>query len=45
MLLQVLLSDRSECVGKERYAGYFEIKMLSTESVRAVLVDELELTP
>ncbi len=38
--LSNLSSDQSE-----RFVGYFEIKILSTESLRVAFTKELELTP
>ena len=45
ILFPVLSSDQRECFGKERFAEYFERKMLSIELIRAAFAEELELTP
>ncbi len=42
--LWVLLTDRSESSGKERFVGYFEINVLSIELGRVVFLKELKLT-
>jgi len=41
----ILSSDRSECFGKERFVGYFEIKLISIKLVRAAFAEQVEFAP